>query len=222
LPIGTLYDPFIKRGLDGLNYALYQDSRFIVVATPSGITLAPEGGAHQSVSEPMITLAQPGLTGFEPAFADELAVLLRWALGEIQEEDGQSVYFRLSTRPVAQPERSVGPDLAAGIVAGGYWLREPAPGAELAIAYAGAVAPEALAAWEEMREDVPGLGLLAVTSPERLHRDWQETVSGRTPSVMRRLLARLRPGAALVTVVRRPFRAIGRHPRPLSRLRARP
>ncbi|HEY1798112.1 MAG TPA: transketolase [Stellaceae bacterium] len=201
LPIGTLYDPFIKRGLDGLNYALYQDARFIVVATPSGITLAPEGGAHQSVSEPLITLAQPGLTGFEPAFADELAVLMRWALAEIQEEDGQSVYFRLSTRPVEQPERNVGPDLAADIVAGGYWLREPAPGAELAIAYTGAVAPEALAAWEAIREDMPGAGLLAVTSPERLHRDWQEAASGRTPSAVGRLLGRLRRGAALVTVV---------------------
>jgi pyruvate dehydrogenase E1 component len=201
LPIGTLYDPFIKRGLDALNYALYQDARFIVVATPSGITLAPEGGAHQSVSEPMITLAQPGLTGFEPAYADELAVLLRWALGEIQEEDGQSVYFRLSTRPIDQPERTVGADLAADIVAGAYWLREPAPGAELAIAYSGAVAPEALAAWEAIREDLPGAGLLAITSPDRLHGDWRDAATSRTPSVVGRLLARLRPGAALVTVV---------------------
>ncbi len=86
LPIGTLYDPFIKRGLDALNYACYQDARFILVATPSGITLAPEGGAHQSVGEPLIGIAQPGLTSFEPAFADELAVLLRWALQEIQRE----------------------------------------------------------------------------------------------------------------------------------------
>src|SRR5205814_1649782 len=102
LPIGTLYDPFIKRGLDALNYALYQDARFIVVATPSGITLAPEGGAHQSVLEPLIGIAQPGLVSFEPAYADELAVLLRWALEEIQREEGESVYFRLSTRPIEQ------------------------------------------------------------------------------------------------------------------------
>jgi len=69
LPIGTIYDPFIKRGLDALNYALYQDARFILVATPSGITLAPEGGAHQSVVEPLIGLSQPGLIGFEPVAA---------------------------------------------------------------------------------------------------------------------------------------------------------
>src|SRR5205823_10293268 len=105
LPIGTLYDPFIARGLDALNYACYQDARFILVATPSGITLAPEGGAHQSIGTPLIGLAQPGLVSFEPAYADELAVLLRWAFDEIQREDGESVYFRLSTRPIEQRER---------------------------------------------------------------------------------------------------------------------
>ncbi len=155
LPIGTLYDPFIKRGLDALNYACYQDARFILVATPSGISLAPEGGAHQSVGEPLIGLAQPGLASFEPAYADELAILLRWAFEEIQRETGESVYFRLSTRPIDQPQRTIDPDLAEAIVAGAYWLREPAPDAELAIAYCGAVAPEALAAHQAVSEDVP-------------------------------------------------------------------
>jgi pyruvate dehydrogenase E1 component len=200
LPIGTVYDPFIKRGLDALNYALYQDARFILVATPSGITLAPEGGAHQSVVTPLIGIGQPGLTAFEPAYADELAVLLRWALAEIQREDGESVYFRLSTRPVDQPERTLDPALAEAIVAGAYWLREPAPGAELAIAYCGAVAPEAIAAFDAIGEDMPGAGLLAVTSPGRLHRDWQAPLATGRVSAAARLLARLRPGAALVTV----------------------
>jgi pyruvate dehydrogenase E1 component len=116
LPIGTLYDPFIKRGHDALNYACYQDARFILVVTPSGITLAPEGGAHQSVGEPLTGLTQPGLVAFEPAYADELAVLLRWAFEEIQREEGQSVYFRLSTRPLDQPRRQIDPNLAQAIV----------------------------------------------------------------------------------------------------------
>src|SRR5208282_3808566 len=171
LPVGTLYDPFIARGLDALNYACYQDARFILVATPSGITLAPEGGAHQSVGEPLIGLAQPGLTSFEPAYADELAILLRWAFEEIQRETGESVYFRLSTRPIDQPRRAIDPDLAEAIIAGGYWLREPEPGGELAIAYCGAVAPEALAAYQMVSEDIPEAGLVAITSPDRLHRD---------------------------------------------------
>ena len=200
LPIGTLYDPFIKRGLDVLNYACYQDARFILVATPSGITLAPEGGAHQSIGEPLIGLAQPGLVSFEPAYADELAVLLRWAFEEIQREDGESVYFRLSTRPVEQPARKIAAELEEAIIAGAYWLREPAEGAELAIAYCGAVAPEALAAHRELAEDIPAAGLLAITSPDRLHRNWRAARAAGEISVAERLLARLRPGAALVTV----------------------
>jgi pyruvate dehydrogenase E1 component len=200
LPIGTLYDPFIKRGLDVLNYACYQDARFILVATPSGITLAPEGGAHQSIAEPLIGLAQPGLVSFEPAYADELAVLLRWALEEIQRESGESVYFRLSTRPIEQPERKINANLEEAIVAGGYWLHEPGEGAELAIAYCGPVAPEAAAGHRDLTEDISGAGLLAITSPDRLHRDWQTALSGRKVSVAERLLGRLRPGAALVTV----------------------
>src|SRR5271165_3025142 len=200
LPIGTLYDPFIKRGLDALNYACYQDARFILVATPSGITLAPEGGAHQSISEPLIGMAQPGLTSFEPAYADELAILLRWAFEEIQRETGESVYFRLSTRPIDQPQRTIDPKLAEAIVAGSYWLSEPGPGAELAIAYCGAVAPEALAAHQAVAEDIPQAGLLAITSPDRLHRDWRGARARGESGVAERLLARLRPGAALVTV----------------------
>jgi pyruvate dehydrogenase E1 component len=200
LPIGTLYDPFIKRGLDVLNYACYQDARFILVATPSGITLAPEGGAHQSIGEPLIGLAQPGLVSFEPAYADELAVLLRWALEEIQRDDGQSVYFRLSTRSLEQQEREIGAELEAAIVDGAYWLREPDEQAELAIAYCGAVAPEALAAHRELAEDIPAAGLLAITSPDRLHRDWQAARTAGKVSAVERLLARLRPHAPLVTV----------------------
>lgn len=57
IPIGTVYDPFVARGLDALNYACYQDARFLLAGTPSGVTLAPEGGAHQSVGTPLIGMA---------------------------------------------------------------------------------------------------------------------------------------------------------------------
>ena len=105
LPIGTLYDPFIARGLDALNYACYQDARFIVVATPSGVTLAPEGGAHQSIAEPLIGLAQDGLAAFEPAFVDELAVILAWALAYIQ-KDGDAVPSERTWSPLGCATRS--------------------------------------------------------------------------------------------------------------------
>src|SRR3954463_16013171 len=105
-PVGTLYDPFIARGLDALNYACYQDARFLLVATPSGITLGPEGGAHQSINPPLIALGQPGLRHYEPAFADELAAMMEEGCRLMQAEDGESVYLRLTTRAIAQAERA--------------------------------------------------------------------------------------------------------------------
>ena len=110
LPIGTLYDPFIARGLDALNYACYQDARFMIVATPSGVTLAPEGGAHQSIHTPLIGIGQPGLLSYEPAYVDELAVLMRHGLDYMQQDKGGSVYLRLSTRSLPQPQRTLTPE----------------------------------------------------------------------------------------------------------------
>jgi pyruvate dehydrogenase E1 component len=203
-PIGTLYDPFIARGLDALNYACYQDARFLLVATPSGITLGPEGGAHQSINPPLIALGQPGLRHYEPAFADEVAAMMEHAFRLIEDPAGESTYLRLSTRVVRQVERS---DDAwrEEALAGGYWLREPAPTSEAAIIAMGAVMPEALAAWEELREDVAGLGLLAVTSPDLLHRGWTAAQAGRwsgahSASHVERLLSRLSRQAGLVTL----------------------
>jgi len=207
LPVGTLYDPFIARGLDALNYASYQDARFILVATPSGITLAPEGGAHQSVSTPLIDIGQPGLLAFEPAYADELAEIMRYAFAYVQEDDGESVCLRLSTRPIAQPEREMTEELAAGVLAGGYWLREPAPGAELALVGSGAVLPEVLEAADAMADDLPGLGVLVVTSADRLYADWKAAQGRRAGgdrtalATLERLLAPLAPDAPLVSVL---------------------
>jgi pyruvate dehydrogenase E1 component len=203
-PIGTLYDPFIARGLDALNYACYQDARFLLVATPSGITLGPEGGAHQSINPPLIALGQPGLRHYEPAYADELAAMIDLAFRLIDDPNGESTYLRLSTRAIRQVERS-GDAWREGALAGGYWLREPAPGAEAAIVAMGAIMPEALAGWEELKGDVPGLGLLAVTSPNLLHREWTAAQAARwqgerRPSHVEQLLSRLAPHAGLVTI----------------------
>jgi len=203
-PIGTLYDPFIARGLDALNYACYQDARFLLVATPSGITLGPEGGAHQSINPPLIALGQPGLRHYEPAYADELAAMMEEAFRLIDDPAGESTYLRLSTRSIQQVERA---DDAwrEGALQGGYWLREPASESEAAIVAMGAVMPEALAAWEELREDIPDLGLLAVTSPDLLHRGWTAAQAARwrgerRPSHAEQLLSRLSPNAGLVTI----------------------
>jgi len=205
-PIGTVYDPFIARGLDALNYACYQDARFMLVATPSGVTLGPEGGAHPSINPPLIAMGQPGLRHYEPAFVDELAAMMEEGFALMQAEDGESVYLRLTTRTIAQPERA-DDGWKAGALAGGYWLRGPGQGAQAALVYSGALAPEALAAWEALKDDVPGLGLLAVTSPDLLHRGWSERRSGRwtgtgsAPSHVEALLSPLARDAGLVTLI---------------------
>ncbi len=221
LPIGTLYDPFIARGLDALNYACYQDARFILVATPSGITLAPEGGAHQSIAQPLIGLAQDGLAAFEPAFVDELAAILSFSLDYIQrdgegeasernwlrDETGGSVYLRLSTRPIEQISRTMTPALRQAIVDGAYWLREPGPNCQVVVAYTGAVAPEAIHATGLMAEDRRDVGLLAVTSADRLNAGWTAACRARerglvhARSHIERLLAGLPPHCGIVSVL---------------------
>jgi pyruvate dehydrogenase E1 component len=220
LPVGTLYDPFIARGLDALNYACYQDARFILAATPSGITLAPEGGAHQSIASPLIGLAQDGLAAFEPGFVDELAVILGFAFDYIQregggqsernwlrDETGGAVYLRLSTRPVEQTKREMTPELRQAIVDGAYWLREPGPNCEVVVAYTGAVAPEAIQAVGLMAEDRRDVGLIAVTSADRLNAGWTAACRARerglvhARSHIERLLANLPRHCGIVTVL---------------------
>jgi len=219
IPIGTLYDPFICRGLDALNYACYQDARFIVAGTPSGLTLAPEGGAHQSIGTPLIGMAQDGLASFEPAYVDELGVIMSWAFDYVQregeeekeerwlrDEKGGSVYLRLSTRPIEQLQRAMTAELKSDIINGGYWLRRPEAGTSLAIIYTGAVAPEAIEAAGLLSEDRRGVGVLAVTSADRLSAGWHGAQRARehglrgARSHVEQLLSELPRDAAIITI----------------------
>jgi pyruvate dehydrogenase E1 component len=204
LPVGTVYDPFVNRGLDALLYGCYQDARFLLVSTPSGLTLAPEGGQHQSVNTPLIGMAADRLASFEPAHVDELAIMLRHAFEHMQRADGSSVWLRLSTRQLEQPDRVLNKD---AVIAGAHWAVPPAPGARIAVAYQGPVAPEAAAAFAELQAEEPGAGLLAITSPDRLHAGWLAALRARRAgtqgslSHIEQVLDPLAPGAALVTVL---------------------
>lgn len=221
LPIGTVYDPFIYRAADQLNYACYQDARFMIVATPSGITLAPEGGAHQSIGTPLIGMAQDGLAAFEPAFLHELAVIMRFGFDYMQrdgvatpnprtwlrDQTGGAVYLRLSTRPLEQPIAQMTADRERDIVDGAYWMRKPGPNAEVVVAYTGAVAPEAIQAVGLMGQDRRDVGLLAVTSADRLNAGWaaaqraREAGETEAQSHIENLFSDLPPGCPLVTVI---------------------
>ncbi|SFS19913.1 1-deoxy-D-xylulose-5-phosphate synthase N-terminal domain-containing protein [Yoonia litorea] len=221
IPIGTVYDPFVARGLDALNYACYQDARFILVGTPSGVTLAPEGGAHQSIGSPLIGMSQDGLASFEPAFADELSVIMAWAFNYIQrdgegdpdertwlrDETGGSVYLRLTTNPIEQPGKRHDEAFLQGAIDGAYWLRKPGPNCEVIIAYQGAVAPEAIKAAGIIGEGRRDIGVLAVTSADRLNAGWTAAQRARSRgnraarSHIETLMGGLPPNCKIITVI---------------------
>ncbi len=185
-PIGTLYDPFVMRALEGIVYSTYSGSRFVLAGTPSGLSLSREGGAHQSIITPGIGVETPGLTYAEPCYARELEWLLLDALGRMQDPDGEALYLRLSTKPVDQSPFAeavvrIGEDrLRADIVAGGFRLREPGESEDRVIlACCGAIVPEALAAARQLSdEEGVEATVLCLSSPDRLYRDWQASITG--------------------------------------------
>jgi pyruvate dehydrogenase E1 component len=182
-PIGSVYDPFIARGLDALIYALYVRSRFILVGTPSGITLAPEGGAHQSTVTPSLGIELPGLRAYEPVFVREVVwTLLEGVRGCLDPEDGFATYLRLGTRPIDQAlagpiEARLGVDgWRQAVLAGGYRLLEAAtaeeplpPGSPVVqVVAAGSIVPEAIDALRTLHREEIAANLIVVTSAERL------------------------------------------------------
>jgi pyruvate dehydrogenase E1 component len=216
LPIGTVYDPFVLRGLDALIHAVYSGARFVIAGTPSGVTLAPEGGAHQSTITPSVGLELPNLVLIEPAFARSVEWLLCDALARISrnpsgklpadadDEPKSAYYFRLSTRPIAQEAfeaaraRLGDTVLRQQVIAGAYRLVDARADAvaagldtrrpEVTLVASGAVMPEVLAAAERLAEEGVGAHIVDVTSQSRLFAAWQRAsrASIRTASLRER------------------------------------
>jgi pyruvate dehydrogenase E1 component len=182
IPIGTVYDPFVGRALEPWSFGIYAGGQSILVGTPSGITLAPEGGAHQSVVTPSIGIAQPGCVAWEPAFAQDLEWALLHAMGRLGRPGGESAYFRLSTRPVDQSLAGVPEDDAAraarrdGVLAGGYRLHDPGPdGREprITLVGVGAVMAEVVEAGRALTDFGIPAEVLCLTSPDLVFRALQ-------------------------------------------------
>jgi pyruvate dehydrogenase E1 component len=202
--IGTLYDPFVTRGLDALYHALYAGGRFIVVATPSGVSLAPEGGAHQSVITPGIGITLPGITYFEPAFAREVEWILLEALTGVLTGRGESCYLRLSTAPLDQraaPPSS--PAYRAAVLAGGYRLVDARgqPGYDpevnaVQLFATGVMVPEALSAARQLGDVGVHASVFVVTSADRLYRSLRD----RRP-YLEKLVGADEEGVPIVSVV---------------------
>ncbi len=210
IPIATLYDPFVTRALEPWSYGIYAGGQSILVGTPSGVTLAPEGGAHQSITTPSIGLEQPGCVAWEPAFAQDLEWCLLHAMSQVGVKGGTSAYFRLSTRPI-DPGLARLPDdpglrerRRLQAIAGGYRMpaAHPATEEEVTLIGVGAILPEVLAAAESLVAQGVRAGVVCVTSPDLLFRSLQQRAL-RSPGLGGGILAELLPAehpAALVTV----------------------
>jgi pyruvate dehydrogenase E1 component len=216
-PIGTLYDPFVIRGLEALLYGAYCGSRFVVLGTPSGISLSREGGAHQSTITPGIGMELPGVVYAEPAFAREVEWILLDHLRSMQEPEGESLYLRLSTKPVDQaPFAEIcaqrGDEaVRADVLAGAFWLREADPtGDAVVFATCGAIVPEVLAAADLLAEEEGiSAGVLCVSSADLLYRGWRaartthlrDVSAHRETSHLERLIPPWMRGLPMVTAI---------------------
>jgi pyruvate dehydrogenase E1 component len=179
LPIGTLYDPFVNRALEPWSFGLYAGGQSILVGTPSGVTLAPEGGAHQSIITPSVGLEQPRCIAWEPAFGQDLEWTLLSALSRLGRPDGTSSYFRLTTRPLDQRLAAVPEDRERReqrrrqALAGGYRLRTAAPAPSVTLVGVGAVMPEVLAGADALERDEIPCDVVCLTSPDLVFRALQ-------------------------------------------------
>jgi pyruvate dehydrogenase E1 component len=179
LPVGTLYDPFLSRALEPWSFGIYAGGQSIIVGTPSGITLAPEGGAHQSIVTPSIGVAQPRCIAWEPAFAADLEWTLLEALSRLGREGGESSYFRLTTRPLDQSLAAVPADPRAReerrrhAVSGGYLARTSDTPLNVTLVGTGAVMPEVLAAAEMLVSFHVSVDVVCLTSADLVFRALQ-------------------------------------------------
>jgi pyruvate dehydrogenase E1 component len=208
LPIGTLYDPFVTRALEPWSFGIYAGGQSILVGTPSGVTLAPEGGAHQSVITPSIGLEQPHCTTWEPAFAQDLEWAMLDALSHLGSPEGTSAYFRLSTRPIDQgmADLPTGTEARArrreGVLSGGYRLHEAEQSPVICLVGMGAVMPEVVAAASALEADGVRCDVVCLTSADLVFRAVQARRGlGNSPVVPLETLFPVERAAPMVTVL---------------------
>ncbi len=218
LPIGTLYDPFIRRGLDALFYSIYSGAKMFVVGTPSGVTLASEGGMHQSLMTASIGVEMPEFVAYEPCFAQELNWIMMDGLQRILRRES-STYLRLTTKPVEQDlfptidDAKEREELRRQVLAGAYRLRDCRgdtayfPGKNVVHLFAsGAMVPEAVMVHEALREQGIFVNVFNVTGPGPLFDGYQQAAVGSgtrptgEPSWIEQLVALDEREASVVTV----------------------
>jgi pyruvate dehydrogenase E1 component len=221
LPIGTLYDPFIRRGLDALVYSLQSGGKFIFVGTPSGLTLSPEGGSHQSIVTPSIGYELPELNYYEPCYGKELEWILLDSLNNIKDRKA-STYLRLTSKRIDQSYGDFqGTDESIEIrrqqvIKGAYRIidRSNQSGYSLGnnvvnILACGAILPEAIKASEDLVEEGIYANVINITGPGPLYQDFQYSVSSKlagklSESYLKKLMPESSLRVPVVTVVAAP------------------
>ena len=218
-PIGTVYDPFVRRGLDAFVYSVYSGAKFIVVGTPSGLSLAPEGGAHQSMMTPSIGVEMPGIDAYEPCFGQELEWIMLSAMHQIRKR-GRCTYLRLTSKPTDQTLMPIPNDpvelekLRLQVLTGAYCLRdastsfkEAAPGRSIVNLIAcGAMVPEAIDAADKLIEEGVYTNVINITGPGPLYRHYRDSAKRAVEQGISlseniaRLIPGALPGAPVVTV----------------------
>jgi pyruvate dehydrogenase E1 component len=222
LPIGTIYDPFVNRALEPWSFGIYAGGQSILVGTPLGVTLAPEGGAHQSIVTPSVGVEQPRCLAWEPAFLQDLEWILLYALGQLGHAGGESAYLRLSTRPIDQSLAGVPQSAAAregrraDVLSGGYALRRAQAGApQVTLVGMGVVMPQVLAAADELAATGGvAVDVVCLTSADLVHRALQARSGLRDGDDS--MLARLFPAERAAPIVS----VLDGHPHTLSFLAA--
>ena len=207
LPIGTIYDPFVNRALEPWSFGMYAGGQSILVGTPSGVTLAPEGGAHQSIITPSVGLEQPGCVAWEPAFSQDLEWTLLHALGRLGRPDGTSAYFRLTTRPIDQSLAALPGDVderearRRAVLAGGYRLRSAAGRPAVTLVGVGAIVPEVCDAAGQLERRGIACDVVVLTSADLVWRALQarQGPAGGDDAILDQLLPADR-AAPIVTV----------------------
>ncbi len=178
-PVGTLYDPFVNRALEPWSFGIYAGAQTILVGTPSGVTLASEGGAHQSIITPSVGLEQPGCVAWEPAFGQDLEWALLHAMSRLGRPGGTSSYFRLTTRALDQKLADVPTGSSKResrrrqVLAGGYRIRTAASAPSVTVVGVGAIMPECLTAGEQLSAAGIAADVVCLTSPDMIFRALQ-------------------------------------------------
>ena len=189
LPVGTVYDPFVCRGLDALIYSVYSGSKFVFAGTPAGVTLSPEGGAHQSAITASIGLELPNLRLYEPCFARETEWCLLDGLRQCLDREHGVEHLLAAEhargRPAAVRSRAGAPGRSRAAPPGAarrLSLLEPTrpgrPAPRVVLAAAGPILPEVLAAAAELADEGVAATVLNITSADRLYAEWQASRLG--------------------------------------------